>query len=146
MQLQESAALKAFYVLSVTTTPSAWKGTSALIVPGSPIQTALGLHPQIAHQRKSDLDIFDSHLPDAPYIGEIGLDGAPKFKKHWNDQLAVFDHILDACTSAGGRAMSIHSRQTTSAVLDRLEAFRNAACQSCTGFQGTSMIWIEQSL
>ena len=124
------------YVLSVTTTPSAWKGTSALIVPGSRIQTALGLHPQIAHQRKNELDIFDSYLPDAPYVGEIGLDGAPEFKKHWDDQIVVFNHILHACTSAGGRAMSIHSRRAASAVLDRLEVFPNAGVPILHWFSG----------
>ena len=43
-------------VLSVTTTPSAWKGTSELALPGSRMRTALGSHPQIAHQRKSELE------------------------------------------------------------------------------------------
>lgn len=114
------------YVLSVTTTPSAWSGTSALAKPGSRIRTALGLHPQLAHLRRSELDMFDVNLSDAPYVGEIGLDGAPEFRKHWDDQLTVFNHILQACTLAGGRVMSIHSRRATAEVLARLEAFPNA--------------------
>ena len=124
------------YVLSVTTTPSAWKGTSALAVPGSRIRTALGLHPQIAHQRRSELDLFDTYLPDAPYVGEIGLDAAPEFKRHWDDQVAVFDRILLGCTRVGGRIMSIHSRRATSAVLDRLEALPNAGVPILHWFSG----------
>lgn len=126
------------YVLSVTTTPSAWKGTSALTEPGSRIRTALGLHPQLAHQRKSELDMFDVNLPDAPYVGEIGLDGAPEFRKHWDDQLAVFNHILQTCTRAGGRVMSIHSRRATAEVLDRLEAFPNAGVSILHWFSGSN--------
>jgi TatD DNase family protein len=124
------------YVLSVTTTPSAWKGTSELTKPDSRIRTALGLHPQIAHQRKSELDIFDVNLSDAPYIGEIGLDGAPEFRRYWDDQLAVFNHILKACTRAGGRVMSIHSRRATAEVLDRLEAFPDAGVPILHWFSG----------
>src|SRR4030042_3042429 len=124
------------YVLSVTTTPSAWKGTSALAVPGSRIRTALGLHPQIAHQRRSELDLFDTYLPDTPYVGEIGLDAAPEFKRHWDDQVAVFDRILLGCTRVGGRIMSIHSRRATSAVLDRLEALPNAGVPILHWFSG----------
>lgn len=129
-------AAQGIHVLSVTTTPSAWKGTSALTVPGSRVHAALGLHPQIAHQRWNELDLFDTYLRDAQYIGEIGLDGAPDFKMHWDDQLLVFDHILQACTDSGGRAMSIHSRRAASAVLDRLEAFPNAGVPILHWFSG----------
>lgn len=129
--------IKGIYVLSVTTTPSAWKGTSVLALPGSRIQTALGLHPQIAHERRIELDLFDTYLPDAPYVGEIGLDGAPDFRKYWDDQLAVFDHILLACARAGGRTMSIHSRLATSAVLDRLAAFPQAGLPILHWFSGS---------
>ena len=108
-------------VLSVTTTPSAWSGTAALASGSSRIKTALGLHPQLAHQRKSELPLFEQLLIDAHYVGEIGLDGAPEFRQHWNDQVLVFTRILDACKKAGGRVMSIHSRRAASAVLDHLE-------------------------
>lgn len=123
-------------VLSVTTTPSAWKGTSEIAVPYSQIRTALGLHPQIAHQRRSELDLFDTYLPDALYVGEIGLDATLELKGHWDDQVAVFDHILQACTRIGGRIMSIHSRRATSAVLDRIEAFSNAGVAILHWFSG----------
>ncbi len=125
------------YVLSVTTTPSAWKGTVAIVVPGSRVYTALGLHPQIAHQRRGELDLFDICLPDAQYVGEIGLDGSPEFKRHWDDQLAVFNHILQSCAHAGGRIMSIHSRRATSTVLDRLEAVPNAGVPILHWFSGS---------
>lgn len=133
----EECSAQGIYVLSVTTTPSAWRGTSALAIPGSRVRTALGLHPQIAHQRKSELPLFDSYLPEAPYVGEIGLDGALEFKRHWNDQIAVFNHILQACSDAGGRIMTIHSRRATSAVLDHLEAFPRAGVPILHWFPGS---------
>ncbi len=125
------------YVLSVTTTPSAWKGTSALVRHGSRVRTALGLHPQLAHLRSGELALFDDYLPDAMYVGEIGLDGAPEFKRHWQVQVAVFNHILGSCRSVGGRVMSIHSRRATADVLDRLEAFRGAGTPILHWFSGS---------
>lgn len=124
------------YVLSVTTTPSAWKGTSGLAPPGSRIRTALGLHPQIAHERIGELPLFDLQLHETMYVGEIGLDGGPELKRHWQAQIAVFDHILDACGLAGGRIMSIHSRRAASAVLDRLVAFPRAGIPILHWFSG----------
>lgn len=128
---------RGMYVLSVTTTPSAWNGTSALVPPGSRIRTALGLHPQLAHLRSGELALFDEYLPQTMYVGEIGLDGGPEYKQHWQVQLAVFDHILGACKAAGGRTLSIHSRRATSAVLDRLELFRGAGTPILHWFTGS---------
>ncbi|MHB9100750.1 MAG: Qat anti-phage system TatD family nuclease QatD [Sulfuricella sp.] len=128
---------RGMYVLSVTTTPSAWKGTSALASPGSHIMTALGLHPQIAHERVGELPLFDLHLHETMYVGEIGLDGGPEFKQHWQTQLTVFDHILNACRLAGGRIMSIHSRRAAPAVLDRLVAFPGTGTPILHWFSGS---------
>lgn len=122
-------------VLSVTTTPSAWGGTSAL--GGGAIITALGLHPQLAHERKGELPIFDHILHGSAYVGEVGLDGAPEFKTHWQDQIDVFQHILSACREAGGRVMSIHSRRASTPVLDLLELYPGSGTPILHWFTGT---------
>ena len=119
-------AEKGLYVLSVTTTPAAWKGTTALLGGLSRVRVALGLHPQLAHERKGEMDLFEQLLPSARYVGEIGLDGSPELKRYWDDQNYVFDRILSACRSAGGRIMTIHSRRAVAAVLDQLEKHTGA--------------------
>ncbi len=121
-EVVEQVTKRGIYALSVTTTPSAWIGTSALSRGSARIRTSLGLHPQLAHLRASELPLFDQLFSKATYIGEIGLDGAPEYKQHWEVQLRVFDHILTRCRSAGGRVMSIHSRRAATAVLDCLES------------------------
>ncbi len=133
----KECCLQQIYVLSVTTTPSAWKGSSALAEPDSRIRTALGLHPQIAHERKNELELFDTYLPEARYVGEVGLVGAPEFKIYWNDQLLVFDHILQACSRAGGRIISIHSRRATKEVLSRLGKFPQAGTAILHWYSGS---------
>ena len=111
---------KGLYVLSVTTTPKAWSGTSKLAGEHTKIRTALGLHPQLAHQRFHELDIFDSLLSQTKYVGEIGLDGGKGFRDHWSVQINVFRHILQSINNAGGKIMSIHSRASAAAVLSEL--------------------------
>jgi TatD DNase family protein len=133
----EECRRRGLYVLSVSTTPAAWKGTSALAGDAPRIRTALGLHPQLAHERRGELRLFDELLPEVRYVGEIGLDGAPELRPHWEAQIAVFDHILERCAAAGGRIMTVHSRRASSAVLDRIAASPSAGTFVLHWFSGT---------
>jgi len=128
---------RGLYVLSVTTTPSAWAGTSALAGDSQRIRTALGLHPQLAQERKSELALFDALLAKTDYVGEIGLDGSPEYRSQWNDQVDVLDHILQRCIDEGGRLMSVHSRRASGAVLDRVEKFKGAGAFVMHWFSGS---------
>lgn len=129
---------RGMYVLSVTNAPSAWRGTSA-VAHGSPrVRTALGLHPQLAHERRSELDLFEQLLPETQYVGEVGLDGTPDARRHWDDQVKVFRRILVACSMAGGRVLSIHSRRAASPVLDMIEKAHGAGAPILHWFSGTS--------
>lgn len=126
------------YILSITTTPSAWTGTSALVTGSTRIRTALGLHPQLVHERKGELALFERLLPDARYVGEIGLDGSPEYKPYWREQVDVFSRILELCRSSGGRVLSIHSRRAATAVLDHLEKTPNAGKPILHWFSGSA--------
>lgn len=123
-EIAKSCDEKGLYVLSVTTTPKAWDGTKKLAAGYKRIQTALGLHPQLAHQRSHELELFDHLLPDAKYVGEIGLDGGKGYKEYGEIQLKVFRHILRQVNNSGGRIMTIHSRACAGRVLDELEGIK----------------------
>ena len=125
---------KGVRVLSVTTTPSAWTGTSSL--EEGQIETALGLHPQLAHERKAELGLFDELIEDVFFVGEVGLDGGVDYRSHRDDQAIVFDHVLRSCGRAGGRIISIHSRRAVSAVLDCFEWRSNAGIAVLHWFAG----------
>lgn len=114
------------YVLSVTTTPKAWKRTYALTKDLPRFQTALGLHPQLAHERYHELSLFDSLIDETRYIGEIGLDGSRHFKPYFEIQLKVFKHILEKCSEFQNKILSIHSLQATKEVIDLLIKYPNA--------------------
>lgn len=108
------------YVLSVTTTPSAFEGTRRLAGDAPRIRTALGLHPELAAARAGELELFEKLLPEAEYVGEIGLDGSPEHRGTLARQAEILTHILQLCARAGGRGLSLHSRGAASLILDVL--------------------------
>jgi TatD DNase family protein len=134
--IRDECVKRGLYVLSVTTTPSAWKGTSALADHTAHIRTALGFHPQLAHQRRNELPLFDALLPETRYVGEIGLDGDAQFRRYWDSQVSVFEYVLMKCCAAGGRIMSLHSRRASGAVLDYIEKFPDAGTPILHWFSG----------
>jgi TatD DNase family protein len=136
--LAQTCRDRGLYLLSVTTTPSAWRGTSALAEGAPRIRTALGLHPQIAHERKHELVLFEQLIGETRYVGEIGLDGGPEYKAHWSIQLTVFERALAICRAAGGRVISLHSRRAGTQVLDAIEEHRGAGTPILHWFSGTA--------
>ena len=75
----------------------------------------------------------------APFVGEVGLDFAPRHEDTREEQIAVFDAALDACTG-GGKVISIHAVRSVSVVLNMLEAHGTCASNECIlhWFSGTS--------
>lgn len=126
------------HVLSVTTTPSAWEGTNRLAGGAGRIRTALGLHPELAHQRRSELALFDALVGRTRYVGEIGLDGSPEAKPHQKVQDEVFRHVLRTSARAGGRVLTIHSRRAADPVLDALRAEPDAGVPVLHWFSGSA--------
>ena len=128
---------KRAYVLSVTTTPKAWRGTLALAKGAARVRTSLGFHPQIAHERIGELPLFEGLLPETRYVGEVGLDGSPESKPHWKEQARVFNRVLELASKAGGRILTIHSRRSASEVLDALERHPAAGVAVLHWFSGS---------
>ena len=135
-KVASSCRQKNMYVLSVTTTPRAWNGTSILANGNDRISTSLGLHPQLAHERYNELDIFDDILPKARFIGEVGLDGGKNYRRYYKQQKDVFRHILASTQRASGRIMTIHSQYAVSDVLDELENYPDACIPILHWFTG----------
>lgn len=108
------------YLLSVTTTPKAFAKTARLPTKTSRIRTALGLHPQLAHERHQEVELFCRLISKTRYAGEIGLDGGNEFAQHLVIQKEVFNRLLRSCSDAGGKFLSIHSRHASGEVLEAL--------------------------
>ncbi|MFI5397687.1 MAG: Qat anti-phage system TatD family nuclease QatD [Candidatus Binatia bacterium] len=118
---------KRIYTLTVTTTPKAWPRNRELASSSRYVRSALGLHPQLVSERASELSIWDDYLPQAKYVGEVGLDAGPRFYRSLDLQKQVFEHILKCCARAGGKILTVHSVRAASAVLDLIEKHLPAA-------------------
>jgi TatD DNase family protein len=117
----EDCEKAALYTLAVTTTPKAWKRNHELAMQTKYVRAALGLHPQLVAERAIELSLWDDLLPQARYIGEVGLDASPRYFRSLQLQQEVFHHILTAAARAGGRVLSVHSVRAATKVLDSLE-------------------------
>jgi len=127
-----------YYVLSVTTVPSAWEGTVKLTEGLNHCKTALGLHPQLAHQRINELVLFDKLISETRYIGEIGLDGSRGYKEHLNDQLFVLNHILKKCEDYDDKILTIHSLNAVDEILSCLNQYPKSGTPILHWFLGTN--------
>ena len=118
----DQAEARGVYILAVTTTPKAWSGTRKLIGNRPRIRMGLGLHPELVAERHTEVPLFVHLLAETRYVGEIGLDGSPHMRGSFQLQERVLGQILQHCTAAGGRILSLHSRRAAGAVLDCLAA------------------------
>ncbi len=125
------------YVLAVTTTPLAWGGTTRVIDNAPRVQIGLGLHPELVAERAREVTQLVELLPEARFIGEIGLDGSRRHRPSFPLQTDVFRTILRAVADSGGRVMSVHSRGAAKETLDELEQHAGSSTPVLHWFSGT---------
>lgn len=109
------------FTLAVTTTPRAWPRNHALTKATKHVRAALGLHPQLVFERADEFSIWEEYLPDARYVGEVGLDASPRFYRSFDLQKRVFEQVLRACARTQDKILTLHSVRAVTAVLDMLE-------------------------
>lgn len=109
------------YTLTVTTTPKAWPRNHELTRGKRYVRAALGLHPQLVAERAGELALWESHLSETRYVGEVGLDAGPRFYTSLDSQKRVFRTVLERCAEAGGKILTVHSVRSVPTVLDMIE-------------------------
>lgn len=110
------------FTLAVTTTPRAWPRNHELARRTRHVRAALGLHPQLVADRAGEIDLWDQHLSETRYVGEVGLDAGPRFYKSIDLQKRVFQHVLERCAEAGDKIVTVHSIRAAKIVLDHIES------------------------
>lgn len=134
----DEAEKKGVYILAVTTTPKAWTGTKQLIGDRRRVRVALGLHPELVRERYTEIALFEHFLTETDYVGEVGLDGSPHLSDSFELQIKTLRRILLACSKAGGRVISLHSRRAAAKVLDLLQAEPAAGTPILHWFSGST--------
>jgi TatD DNase family protein len=115
----------------------AWSGTKLVINSAPRVQIGLGLHPELVAERAREVTRFGELVPEARFIGEIGLDGSPRHRSSLPLQTDVFRTVLQAVANHGGRVMSIHSRGAATETLDELERHAGPSTPVLHWFSGT---------
>jgi TatD DNase family protein len=109
------------YTLTVTTTPKAWPRNRELTDQTRYIRAALGLHPQLVHERADEIALWEEYLSQTRYVGEVGIDAGPRYYRSLATQKEVFERILKRCAKDGGKILTVHSVRAAKAVLDLIE-------------------------
>ena len=115
------------HTVAVTNTPSVFPSTATLVSGARYVRPAIGLHPELAAERRGELDLFWQHLPTTRYVGEIGLDYVTQDLHDRAHQRHVFDEIIERCDAAGDKVLTVHSRRAESDVIGAIgEGFRGS--------------------
>jgi len=110
------------YTLTVTTTPRAWPRNYDLTRKTKYVRAALGLHPQLIVERSAEIKLWEEYLPQARYVGEVGIDAEPRYYRSVDLQKEIFTRTLQKCAEAGGKVLTVHSVRAATVVLDLIES------------------------
>jgi TatD DNase family protein len=105
----------------VTTSPKAFAATSRALPAVPSVLISPGLHPEIAHERAAELGTLLEQMASVKAVGEVGLDGSPRFRQHYEVQRRIFRAVVARSAELGGRTLSIHSRRAAKDVLADLD-------------------------
>ncbi len=103
------------YTIVVTNVPKLYKKYIREYEDYQYVRFALGLHPELAVQYKSQLSIFHDAVKTSRYIGEVGLDFTKGIDK---EQIKIFEEIMKSCQQYGGKIISVHSRRAANNTID----------------------------
>lgn len=133
----EEAARRNEFTWLVTTSPRAFAATSRRLGAVSNVLVTPGLHPEIAADRASELDLLLEQMSSCKAVGEVGLDGAPRYRAGYSVQRDIFSAVVGRCAALGGRVLSIHSRQAAKDVLQTLDEHPGYGVAVLHWFTGT---------
>ena len=136
-EVHKQAVLRNDFTWLVTTSPKAFAATSAALGHSDRVLISPGLHPEIAGQRASELDLLLEQIAHCKGVGEVGLDGSARYKSSYTVQQSIFSSVVARSAELGGRVLSIHSRAAASDVLNELARH--------PGFGGAIMHWFSGS-
>lgn len=127
----KQALVEAIGIFAVTTTPKAYVQETKMLRPFPNIRVGLGLHPQLVAEIYGEMALYEKHIADADYVGEIGLDFNRQFYASKEKQLDAFNAIVKWCGQYSGKVISIHSVHSDKMVLDILEKYTCTEGNKC---------------
>ena len=121
--------------LCATVVPSSYVAALEEFKPWPAVQVALGLHPWwVAQERIGAVDLarFEKLAPDAPFIGEIGLDLHGKRKETRERQEEVLYRLLGVLSACdAGKVVFLHGVRAGDRLLAMLDRCGTAERHTC---------------
>ncbi|MDX8126767.1 Qat anti-phage system TatD family nuclease QatD [Methylomonas sp. OY6] len=136
-EVYREAARRNEFTWLVTTSPKAFAATSSALEPLPSVLITPGLHPEIAQERAAELDLLLEQIARVKAVGEVGLDGSPRFKVHYEVQRRIFGAVIARSAELGGRTLSVHSRCAVRDVLAELKRHPNFGTVVMHWFSGS---------
>lgn len=144
------AARNGWGMLSCTVDPHAFQAQQARFASCKTLRVGLGMHPwwvDDGRVGKAGVELFERLAPEASYIGEIGLDLAPRHLASADRQTDAFRRAIAACMVPRSshrellpKVISIHAVRAADQVLDILEEYGAPHVHACIlhWFSGSS--------
>lgn len=133
----ERCEARKIYTIAVTNAPCVFDRTEQMTRGKKYLRAALGLHPELAVERRGELPTFEALLPRTRYVGEVGLDYSTPSASDRRIQRSVFEEVLRLCSAAGDKVLTVHSRRAADDVVDAIGP----------SFQGTVVLhWYSGSM
>ena len=128
---------------SNTVTPEGYLAARDALAGFPNVRTGVGLHPWWVADGRCDaeqVELACQLIQETRFVGEVGLDFAPRREDTFETQLDAFERIVDACCAQGGKVISIHAVRSATTVLDVLERHRATRSNACIlhWFSGSS--------
>ena len=116
----DQARAAGIHVVAVTEDPGRYRLLRTRLGRRPDVEVALGMHPlRPAGASVAEVARFRRLLPQATWVGEVGLDFSRAGAATRNQQLRTFDALL-AEMRAGSWPVSVHSRRAEREAVDRL--------------------------
>ena len=108
------------YTIAVTNAPSVFFYTQKITKNFKYVRAALGLHPELASQRRNEIAQFITLINETKYVGEIGLDNQNKTASDYSIQKEIFQKILTTCADKKEKILTVHSRKASADVVSMI--------------------------
>jgi TatD DNase family protein len=119
-QVIDQAESEHIYTIAVTNAPSVFAHTAALVAQAKYVRPAIGLHPELVHSHKHEIEALRVHLSQTRYVGEIGLDYSTNDEEIRSAQRQVLSTIAKWVSESGDKVLTVHSRRAVSDVISIL--------------------------
>lgn len=128
---------------SNTVTPEGYLAASKALAGFPNARVGVGLHPWWVADGRCDaeqVELACELARTSQFVGEVGLDFAPRREGTFETQLDAFERIVDACCTQDVKVISIHAVRSATVVLDVLERHNATHGNACIlhWFSGSS--------